>query len=468
MNGLTKKLSPLIAVSAAVALCILQAVFFSATPACPFCLSPPQTLTEQIAQADIVVVAELIRFRVYDEGTRPESTLRIREYLRGEVFSRLRKELAVGQPVVIAAEAAGKTGDLFLLFGDLPESAPSRQGSTYASEDGPGAITPSGSPSGISTALFETQDDDDLIGMLQKTSLVIPELIAWNETMAVSKDAVGYLREIPARALPQRDRLEYFIPFLEHPDAFIAIDAWAEFGNSAYQDVVAVRDLMSPENLRHWIADPAMSPERLGLYGMMLGLCGSPLDAEFLIHQMQASDSVVVASKESVVSAPRFRFGAEGLMAGYLLLTADQGLNHLEETILGSSGISDTACHAFVQSLQFMWSYENDLISQHRLKQSMRLLLKTESMREIAITNLCRWEDWETLPILDAMFDTAGSNDQSTQKAIIQFARVCLKNQKAIEEGGPFAAEAEAFLSRVQVTHPSLMNSQVSEFRAPQ
>ena len=57
--------------------------------ACPFCLSPPMTLVEEIAASDIVVIAELLKFEfVHTAGVQsPQSTVRIREFLQGAELS---------------------------------------------------------------------------------------------------------------------------------------------------------------------------------------------------------------------------------------------------------------------------------------------------------------------------------------------------------------------------------------------
>jgi hypothetical protein len=470
VNGFTRINRPAARFAAICPLIILLATTLYKAVACPFCLSPPQTLAEQISRADIVLVAELVRFRVHDGGTRPVSTLRIREYLRGSEVASSRRELAIGQAIVIQAEATGQPGDLFLMYGTLPENALQAASSTFAPADSPSS--PNGiayaniSDGAVMTADLRFDSESTSTSTIQKASLVIPEWISWNETLAISSDAVLYIRAMPATSEPQRKRLEYFVPFLEHSDPLIAIDAWAEFGNSSYNDVISIREQLSRDKLRAWIADPAMSPERLGLYGMMLGLCGTPDDARFLFEQMQTTPEA--GDSEFAGQQKTFRYGSEGLMGGYLLLTGEQGLQLLEQHIVVPADVSDTACHALVQSLQFMWSYESDIISPNRICHTMRLLLNKDSMREIAITNLSRWEDWSTLSVLVQMFDGSCSDDRSTQRAIIQFAQTCQKNAGLKEPSRPFADDAESFLCHVHATRPDLLHSNRREFRAPQ
>ncbi|MBC7965190.1 MAG: hypothetical protein H7Z17_04615 [Fuerstia sp.] len=422
------------------------------TLACPFCLSPPQTLSEQISRADVVVIAELVQFRIFDFGNRAESTLRIREIVRGRHFASRRKELVPGQCITVNGDFSAQRGDLFLMYGELADTGPVPASSTFAQDD----AAENSSDSGDRVTQASLQTRTAFSAFIEKMTFLVPELISWNETTAISPAMVRYIRQLPGNAVPPSLRLEYFMKCLEHPDPLIAIDAWAEFGNATYDDVAAVSHCMSRESLRKWIADPMMSPERLGLYGMMLGLCGNSDDAEFL--QQQLGDPL----------GADFRFGADGLMAGYLMLAGERGLSYLEETRVEPANVPATSSHSVVQALQFMWSYECDIIPQQRVRESMRLFLKHESMREIVIANLSRWEDWASLPILLTLFDGECSDDRLTQRAILQFAQVCAKSAPATAAPPAHAIAAAEFLARVQATQPDLLTTSDREFGPPQ
>jgi hypothetical protein len=466
VNGFTQRHRQSSVASAALAVILLLTAIFRNAPACPFCLSPPQTLAEQISRADLVLIAELVRFEVYDHGTRPESTLRIRKYLRGEETAAQLDRLSIGQSIVIPSEAAGAPGDLFLMYGTLPEYSVPESASTFASTS---TNSDAGNANAAGKVVQAVLKSDALVeAVIQKASFLVPELISWNETLAITTDTVNYLQQLPAQTDPQPTRLAYFLTNLEHRDPLIAIDAWAEFGNASYNDVVAVRELMSPADLRRWIADKDMSPERLGLYGMMLGLSGSHEDAQFLLNQMMESEPVAAIGDGTTAPARTFRFGAEGLMGGYLLLTGEEGLKQLEATIALPADVPDTARHAFVQSLQFIWSYESDVISKARIQSSMRLLLQNSSMREIAITNLSRWEDWESLPALQAMFAKDCEGDRESQRAILQFAQTCRRSVSARSDAHDYASLAEEFLCEAHLTRPDLLSQNIREFNAPQ
>lgn len=466
LNGFTQRHCKSSVASAALAVILLLTAIFRNAPACPFCLSPPQTLAEQISRADLVLIAELVRFEVYNNGTRPESTLRIRKYLRGEETAARLDRLAIGQSIVIPSEATGAPGELFLMYGTLPEYSAPGSVNTFASTSTNSEASDANSTAPVVQAVLKS--DSPVEAVIQKVSFLIPELISWNETHSITTDMVNYLHQLPAQSEPQPTRLAYFLTNLEHRDSLIAIDAWAEFGNASYDDVVAVRELMSPADLRLWIADKNMSPERLGLYGMMLGLSGGPEDAEFLLSQMIESEPESPVGNDHATPPRTFRFGAEGLMGGYLLLTGEEGLDQLEKTIALPADVPDTARHAFVQSLQFIWSYESDVISKARIQSSMRILLQNSSMREIAITNLSRWEDWESLPMLKAMFAKNCDGDRESQRAILQFAQTCRRSDSARSDAQDFASMAEEFLCEAHLTRPDLLSHNVRDFTAPQ
>ena len=99
-----------------------------------------------------------------------------------------------------------------------------------------------------------------------------------------------------------------------------------------------------------------------------------------------------------------FRFGAEGLLGGYLLLTGESGLSQVEQDFLGSSG-RDTMRLALAQSLDFFRVYEPHVISAEQCSRCMRRLAAGRVLRFTAITSLARWGDWGALPELMRLAD---------------------------------------------------------------
>ena len=483
-------------------LCSAAILFLGTLTACPFCLSPPQTFVEQISRADIVVIAELLRFRVLDNETRPESTLRIREVLRGEELSKSTPSLAVGQVIVVEKEAAGKTGDLFLMYGDLPIRASDSSNTqlTVASSSGPSNST----FATVSPATFSSATTVDTTAtpvsqsqpassrpaftdlplpdtqFISKSSLAVSELISWNDVSQVSSETVEYLRRLPGKFVDHSDRLRFYLTYLEHPEPMVAIDAWAEFGNSTYDQVRSVRKDMPKGQLRAWIADPSTSPERLGLYGMMLGLCGEASDADFLLSQIFESPLPVIGEamfceqfsgipgsallrtiESTDLASPKVQFGSEGLLGGYLLLAGEHGLDTLDAKF----ATSEVIAYSYCQALQFVWTYEPTLMDPDRLRLSMRKLLAADQIQSTAIINLCRWEDWDVLPHLQSSFESI--EDDASKRAVIEFSKVYLSSIKKKQTDATHKEASEAFLAKTRMSHPELFSSNSGVFGPP-
>lgn len=279
---------------------------------CPFCLAPPQTFSEQFVLSDFVVVAELLGVDEVGGGQAARSRLRVRAVLAGKVPDLAACGLKPGAQVVYPGEAVGVAGDLFLLYGDrgLPAGPPLLQ--TFSGVSAAAGGVSGSSPVVASASVVRTE------GVL--------EPVDWTENLAISAECFEYLRGLPDRSRPAALRLRFYVGHLESADAEVAGDAWAEFAGAAYADVKANRGLYEPARLRQWISDPLISPERLGLYGLLLGLSGDAGDAEFLRQRFVDADT------------GEFRFGAEGLLGGYLLLTGESGLAEVERQFLGAGG----------------------------------------------------------------------------------------------------------------------------------
>ena len=439
-------------------LALIVVLAASVLRACPFCLSPPMTLVEEISTSDMVVIVELLQFEVIQSGKTviPQSTVRIREFLQGADLAAKFGRLQIGQAFVVRQEIAGAPGDFFLLFGSLPDTS-SATNSTFASSDGAESDF-------IENGRVETADlkaEENSVKRIQRTSLLIPELISWTSSTPVSQEAIRYIKNAPSQLLVQAQRLPYYIAFLEHSDPLLSIDAWAEFANATYDDVKAVKNGMPRDKLRQWIADPMMSPERLALYGMMLGLCGDSDDAAFLRAQIGEFPPT------GQDATPYFRYGTDGLMGGYLLLTGEEGVEFLERTRLKSDVPTDSVLSA-VQAMQFVYSYESSLIPEARLKVAMRQLLSNDELRILTITNLARWKDWDSWPELERIFKAECAGDRATQKTIVQFAEECRKAMGSDGHPLEIACSADGFLKQAEVEHPELFRSaNNAEFLSP-
>jgi hypothetical protein len=235
--------------------------------------------------------------------------------------------------------------------------------------------------------------------------------IEWGSPTEITEPAFAYVAQAPAPEMPTAKRLKYFVKFLEFPDQLVANDAFGEFANAPYKDIAAVASILPRDKIRGWLTRSETPQTRLGLYGMLLGLCGSDSDAKLLAEKIAPNSD-------------EFRIGLDGMISGYLLLTGNSGLDNIDDWKFKvhngkKSAFSET--YAAMMGLRFMWQYAGGKISNERLQQSMRILLDQPELADLVIADLARWKDWSVQERLMSLYGKGDYNIPSIKRSIIRY-----------------------------------------------
>lgn len=365
----------------------------AASLSCPFCSAPSLTLTEQFADADAVVLVAWKGGKQATDTDPGSSKYQVLEVPRNKGV-----EVKVGETIERPRYRAASEGDLFVLMGS--------QGSS----------------------------------------------LEWNTALPVTKDSYAYMSKAPSPDLPTTKRLEYFLKFLENKDEMVAMDAYGEFANAPYQDITPLKDQMPREDLRKWVTDPNTSPTRLGLYGLLLGLCGTEADAK------EMEKFIVKPSQD-------YRLGLDGVISGYLLIRGAKGLDVVDKNKLASQVVKGpdgkeyevpfSETYAVVGAIRFMWTYAEGRISKDRLKQSMRLLLNRPAIVDLIIPDLARWKDWDSCERLYKMYGEERYDQRAIKLAIVKFLYHASKDMpKDATEEPEHVVKAKKFLELIQERDP--------------
>ena len=358
---------------------------------CPFCSAPSLTLCEQLNMSDAAV---LVQWESGKPADKEKGFLGSTEYAVLKVVHDSGGELKPGGKVMIDRYRASKAGDMFLLLGTKVET------------------------------------------------------LEWGSPLEVTETSFNYITQAPSKEAPATKRLEYFVKFLEFSDHIVADDAYGEFANAQYKDIVAVKNKFPKEKLREWLSNPQTVPSRLGLYGLMLGLSGAEADAEYLKGRL-------------IEPVEGFRLGIDGMMGGYLLLAGDKGLTVLEDAKLRDKKVPFSETYATMQALRFMWTYGDNRISKDRLRQSMRIILDRPELADLVIVDLGRWQDWSVSDRLMELYGTAGYDIPSTKRAIVRFY-LTAEATKPKDAKGPLPAHvitAQKHLKTLRETDPETVKS---------
>jgi len=332
--------------------------------ACPFCAAPSLTLAEQLAQSDAAVLVQWVSGKKPTEKTAGSTVYEIRQIVRNH-----KGKLKSGDRITLPRFRSSKAGELFMLMGS--------SGTT----------------------------------------------LEWGSPLEVTETGFNYISQAPSPEVPTAKRLTYYVKFLEYPDALIANDAYGEFANAPYKDITQLADSLPRKKIRGWVTSPDTPATRMGLYGLLIGLCGN-------------TDDAAMIKQKITEKTEDFRLGIDGLMSGYLLLTGAKGLETIDASKLKNTDVPFSETYAAMQALRFMWRYGEGRIENERLRQSMRILLDRPELADLVIADLARWKDWSIQDRLMKIYGQGEYNIPSIKRAIVRYMLVCSKDVPADATAG--------------------------------
>ncbi|HEY2838866.1 MAG TPA: hypothetical protein VGJ26_06945 [Pirellulales bacterium] len=232
------------------------------------------------------------------------------------------------------------------------------------------------------------------------------------EVTPLDEVSYGYVARAPARRLPPAERLVYYARFLEHANPLLAEDAYLEFGAASYDEVAQVADQLPMAKIRAWVADPRVPEARKGFYGLALGLARNEADR-------QAN----TAALERWIATPAddFRAGFDGALGGYLVLTGPAGLKKIDERYLRNPAASPGDVRHALTALRFFHEFGRGAIPAADLNKSLRGVLARPEFAPTVIVDLARWNDWEAMDDVTALFGREGYPDPATPRAVVGY-----------------------------------------------
>jgi hypothetical protein len=218
----------------------------------------------------------------------------------------------------------------------------------------------------------------------------------------------------------------------------ISNDAFGEFARAKFEDVEQLIPQLNRSAIRGWLEDPNPQLDvRRAFYGILLGLCGTREDADFLQRKILAP-----------IDPQKNRLGIEGLMGGYLVLTGDAGLQVIlkqKVNLLPADLPGDDPrfgdLNALRMTLNFLWDFRHRQFPEESLRSAMRLYLDRPQFADLAIVDLARWKDWTPLDQLIKAYGTQPWETASGKEKIVAYALSCRKDVPATP-GGELPSQA--------------------------
>ena len=247
-------------------------------------------------------------------------------------------------------------------------------------------------------------------------------MLTW-QLERINEAGYAYFAKAPLLRAPTAERLAYFARYLEHPEPLVAEDAFNEFGHAAYDQAAPATRSISSEKLQAWLVDPRVPAGRKGFYGLALGLARDDAGRAKNIDFLRAL---------VVQPADDFRAGFDGILGGYLVAGGEPALKTIEDRFLLNPAAADGDLRHVVGALRFYWEYGRDIPPQ-RLRAAMRRLLSRPEFAAAAVVDLARWQDWQALDAVAALYTKDPPPVAATRRAIVGYLLAC-PDSRAAEE----------------------------------
>ena len=125
----------------------------------------------------------------------------------------------------------------------------------------------------------------------------------------------------------------------------------------------------------------------------MLAICGKPEDSSLL---------------ESMIKSeiPEARAGLDALLAAYLTLKGEKGLELVKESILDNPHSPFADIYSAVMALRFHGT-ETNILPKESVVAAMHRLLERPELADLVIPDLARWNDWSQVAKVSELFEKA-------------------------------------------------------------
>ncbi|MBB3205282.1 hypothetical protein FHS27_001082 [Rhodopirellula rubra] len=255
---------------------------------------------------------------------------------------------------------------------------------------------------------------------------VDPSDMQWS-CLPLTPRAEQYIVRIPEIAeKDDAERLLFYMDYLQDEDSMLSRDAYDEFAVAPYAALQKIEPKMDHDQLVEWISDDSLSPDRKRLYLTMLGVCGDKDDLPMLEEMLRSTQKTA-------------RTGLDALIACYLTLAGEPGLELVNEEFLVNRQASYADTYAAIMAIRFHGT-EGGVIARSALVESLHAILDREDLADLVIPDLARWQDWSQVDKLKQLFLNADAENNWVRVPVVNYLRACPK---------PEAAEAMEELKKV-------------------
>ena len=246
--------------------------------------------------------------------------------------------------------------------------------------------------------------------------------VGWT-ARAADEMFIGYTLQIPPlkqQIFKDKNRLEWFVKWLDHPNHAISKDAYAEFALAPFQEVRDSAHAFSPAEVIDHLRDLSLQQQRRGFYGMVAGVLARQSPKESQSTYTNALIRIVTEHQSN-----DFQVGLDGVIGGLFIALGERALPILERRGLFENEASPVDQRHLLQALRFCWEYPSDTVPRTEVILITRKLLPVPHLTREVIVDLSRYQDWDFRNQIVAMWDTLGGEGPLIRPAIVGYLLAC-------------------------------------------
>ncbi len=207
-------------------------------------------------------------------------------------------------------------------------------------------------------------------------------------------------------------RLALAFARLDAADAAVASEAFLEFARAADAELAAATTALDRKKLRAWIADAKTPIERLGVYGLLLGLCGDADDGRDLVRLVRGGSA-----------DERIAANLGGLLGGAILLAPADGWK-LATDLLADPKRNFTDKLNVVSTVRFFQA-SRPKESRERILACYAVVVANGDLADLAIDDLRRWRWWDLTATVLAQAGKPTHAAPAMARGIARYALQC-------------------------------------------
>ncbi|MGC1276323.1 MAG: hypothetical protein WBC44_21680 [Planctomycetaceae bacterium] len=262
-------------------------------------------------------------------------------------------------------------------------------------------------------------------------------------SISISDEAAAYVQSLPAADAAGEKRLQHALRHLDHGEPLIAGDAFAVLSSFTAADFDRHRRLLPRDRLVELIEDDETPGDRIALSGYLLGLCGTAEDAKRL--------------RRRLLTCEGFATGADGVAAGYLMLTGEEGLADLETHVLMTENTPPLVAGAVLEAVRFLRSQPNGPFSAERLRLAACCGLVRHDVADLAVGHLAAAKEWDALSEVATLLNATDPNADRGRAGQVAAVRFLLECRRDTDASPDLRTTAARLLDEIAVTDADLI-----------